>query len=438
MAIRYDELITGLKRRLPSHRLAVVARDISFIRRLRCIRPGKFVWAVVLSRFGHGRPGFAEARQWYERLGGARLWPRPFQMRFKQTTVVPLFEKAFETAVVGWRSGRRVPHALSKWFADVVLWDSTLIQLPDALQRPFKGLRSAAASLKVTLAISAFGRVPLFARMGAGTDNDHRLFPPLEQFRPRTLWVFDAGFVAYRRFQEIDGAAQKFLCPMRSNGNAIILALHRGPAAARRGVNRAPGRVRLRDVLPVGKRINAVWDLDVTLFTRWKHRVHARLVIVPGPGGVQHPYLTNLDRTPWSGELIRELYRLRWQVELVFKELKQDLNLTAIPTKDPNAAQVFAWASLIALGISREVGAWLVPGPVIAGLAARLRPALITRALRATVRILAHILTAPAAVVQPLVGLFREELLREAASSETKRDDSFARLATLLHASAAA
>jgi hypothetical protein len=96
MAIRYDELIPRLKRLLPARLLGHIARDVGFIERLRAIRGSRFVWAVVLSRFGSGIPGFAEARHWNERLGGARLWPRPFQMRFKKPAVVDLFERAFE------------------------------------------------------------------------------------------------------------------------------------------------------------------------------------------------------------------------------------------------------------------------------------------------------------------------------------------------------
>jgi hypothetical protein len=36
--------------------LGQVARDVQFIERLRAIRASRFVWAVVLSRFGSGIP----------------------------------------------------------------------------------------------------------------------------------------------------------------------------------------------------------------------------------------------------------------------------------------------------------------------------------------------------------------------------------------------
>jgi Transposase DDE domain len=433
MAIRYDELIPRLKRLLPPRLLGRIARDVQFIERLRAIRASRFVWAVVLSRFGSGIPGFAEARRWYERLGGARLWPRPFQMRFKQPEVVDLFEQAFEEAVEPWRTCRRGPrHPLARWFPDVVAWDSTLVQVADGLRPVFKGTRGAKASLKVALGISVFGR----------HRHDMLVFPRLEAFRKGTLWLFDKGFVAYDRLRDVDAAGQYFLCPMRLNGNAAIERIRLAPAKARRRLKVARSEVWLRTLLPRKKRIGRNWDLDVVVWpktmARSRQQVRARLVIVPGPDGEQRPYLTNLPADRWNPAFLREAYRLRWQVELVFKELKQDLNLRAVPTKDRYAVQVFAWASLIALALSRAVSTWLQPLATLVGLAAEIRPALVTRALRGAVRFLAEALIASATRVATFLRLFAEDVLREARTGEREREDSFARLRALTPLRAAA
>jgi hypothetical protein len=439
MAIRYDELIPRLKRLLPARLLGQVARDVRFIERLRAIRAGRFVWAVVLSRFGSGIPGFAEARHWYERLGGDGLWPRPFQMRFKKPAVVSLFERAFEEAVRPWRErSSRARHPLARWFPDVVAWDSTLIQVADDLRRVFKGARGAKASLKIGLAISVFGRLPLLARFIAGHRHDMLVFPPLEAFRKGTLWLFDKGFVAYDRLRDIDAAGQFFLCPMRLNGNAVVKHARLAPRHAGRVLKNASEEVWLRTLLPRAKKIGRCWDLDVVVWpkttTRSCQPVRARLVIVPGPDGEQRPYLTNLPPARWTPGFLREAYRLRWQIELVFKELKQDLNLRAVPSKDPHAVQVFAWASLIALALSRAVAAWLQPLATLVGLAANVRPALVSRALRGAIRFLAEALLATAAQVGLFLRLLAEDVLRQARTGGHEREDSFARLHALIPA----
>jgi len=156
------------------------------------------------------------------------------------------------------------------------------------------------------------------------------------------------------------------------------------------------------------------------------------LIIVAGPQGTQRPYLTDLAATHWTPDALRELYRLRWQVELLFKELTQDLNLGVLPTKDPHAVQIFVWASLIALAVSRTVSACFHPLRLSVGLAAHLRPRLVTRALRATIRLLAAALTGPRHLARLLLPHFVSELLRDIYSPDTERPDSFSRLRPLL------
>lgn len=438
MSVRYDRLVPALKTLLPDDTLSWLGRALAFIRRLREIEASLFVWSVVLSRFGSGRPAFEQARQWYERLGGASIWRRPFQMRFKTPAAVRLFEQAFRTAVTPWRDPRqrRARHPLQRCFPDIVVWDSTVMQVADSLKKVFKGTRSARASLKACLAISVFGLLPLFAEVGAGNRHDMVLFPPLHLFQRGTLLLFDKGFACYARLREIVEAGHHYLCPMRLNGNALIVKVRSAPAYVHKALRRHPEGIFLRDILSAKKRLGRAWDLDVLVRPQAnaadKTWIHTRLVIVPGPEGKQHPYLTSLAAQLWKPLALRELYRLRWQIELVFKELKQSLNLEALPSSDRHAVQVLVWASLLALALSRCVATWIQPLALMTGLASRTRPHLITRALRATVRLLGHALAAPARRAIVYLRLLADELLREARSLETAREDSFQRLLPIL------
>jgi hypothetical protein len=314
--------------------------------------------------------------------------------------------------------------------------------LPTHFGERFKGARGAASSLKVLLTISVFGLVPLHGELVAGNHHDMTLFPRLDLFVKGTLMLFDKGFVAYDRLRQIQAAALQYLCPMRLNGNAIVLRAHRAPKYVREALRRHPEGVWLRDLLPADKRISKPWDLEVALWpktqARQRQQVPSRLVIVPGPKNAQRPYLTSLAVRAWPPRALAELYRLRWQVELVFKELKQDLNLEAIPTRDPHAAQIFVWASLMALALSRTVTMWLVPLASLVGLGARVRPAVITRALRAHVGVLGRALTAAARDALKLLHLLADDLLAEARQLQPTRTDSFRRLTLLMPGAAAA
>jgi len=57
-------------------------------------------------------------------------------------------------------------------------------------------------------------------------------------------------------------------------------------------------------------------------------------------------FLTN--RTDWSARTVAELYRARWQVELLFKELKQTLQLSDFVGTNENAVRWQVWVALLA------------------------------------------------------------------------------------------
>ena len=442
MRSNYAELIPALKRMLPADSLALVARTISFIRRLRELQASVFVWAVVMSRFGHGRPGFEQARQWYRRLSGKMLAPRPFQLRFRSEAAVSLFANAFAQAVQPWLDAPRRPsHPLERRFPDIVTWDISPVQVDDTLRRFYKGTRHMQAALKVVLAVSVYGLLPLYALIVPCNTQDVSLFPPWTIFRPGTLFLFDKGFAAYLRIQELVGGGHHFLCPMRWDGNPIVLQVHDAPSHVRTALRKRPDGVPLRELLDKTKRIKRSWDLHVRLIP-WgqaqtsakRHWIYARLVIVPGPKGKQRPYLTNLKPSEWAPNVLRELYRLRWQVELVFKELKQHLNLETMPSKDHHAVKVFAWASLIALALSRAVTHVLTPDLTKIGLERPMRLMLITRALRANARLLGQALVAPCKKAYVLVQTLFHEIRTEARPQNVLRSDSFDRLRILLAA----
>ncbi|MBU8901057.1 transposase [Corallococcus sp. M34] len=126
---------------------------------------------------------------------------------------------------------------------------------------------------------------------------------------------------------------------------------------------------------------------------------------------------------------------MRWQVELVFKGLKQHLNLDAMPSNTRHVVQLFVWAALLALVRSRTVAGWLQPLATLVGLAAKVRPILVSRALQGAVQLLARVLTAQASQIGALLRLLIVEAVSEVRTPNVRREDSFRRLRPLLPAS---
>lgn len=434
MSLGYDKLAPALKRLLPDPALGQLGRAVGFIRRLRTIQASLFVMSVVMSRFGHGRPGFEAARQWYERLGGPSLGRRPLQLRFKNRSAVHLMEGVFEMAVAHLQGNRRrIDHPLARRLPDIAVIDSTTARVDDSLRDVFKGTGrkwggEGAALVKVLLTISAFGGLPLHAMLAPGALHDAKLFPPLVAFAKGTLLLFDKGFFSHDLLARIAGTGLHFLCPMKRMCNPRIVGAAQAPRRVRAALLvRGDAGLSLREVLDREGKVTSWWDLDVV----FGKRVAARLIIKPGPDGVHRAYITTLSREEWPMRSLPELYRLRWQVELVFKELKQDINLERVPTKDRHAAQVLLWASLIALAVSRTVSAALYPSTDRLGLARRVRPALVTRSLRAMACWLGTALTLPARAGAAIFKTIAREVERGLSATRPDREDSFMRLIPL-------
>jgi hypothetical protein len=72
----------------------------------------------------------------------------------------------------------------------------------------------------------------------------------------------------------------------------------------------------------------------------------------PDTGGL---YVTNLPSRHFSAEEIAEIYRLRWEIELLFKELKTTCRLEQLPSSREEVVLTLLYATLLALLVTRAI-----------------------------------------------------------------------------------
>lgn len=72
--------------------------------------------------------------------------------------------------------------------------------------------------------------------------------------------------------------------------------------------------------------------------------------------------LTNLPPSEWPMALVLQLYRFRWQVELVFKRLKGVIRLNELRCKDPELAQVYLLGKLLGVIFIERIQLQLAAG----------------------------------------------------------------------------
>ena len=153
------------------------------------------------------------------------------------------------------------------------------------------------------------------------------------------ILLLDLGYFKYLFFDRIDRYGGYFVSRLKRkrNANPLIVAANR----KWRGNSIDVVGKRLRDVLPLLKR--EVLDVEVEVKFKLKRRKYRgkqsmvnrrfRLVCVFNKeSGKYHTYLANIPVEILAAEDIARLYAARWEIELIFKELKSHYHMVQIPS----------------------------------------------------------------------------------------------------------
>ena len=165
-----------------------------------------------------------------------------------------------------------------------------------------------------------------------------------------TLTLFDLGYIDIARFVDAIQRGADFLTRLKSNHNPVIVRVHTGKG------DRVKARgMRLEEALVQGVLLDekGALDLDVLLKADGTS-VTARVVAeLSAKDGEFHWYLTSVGRDVLSIDDVVEAYRLRWYIELFFKQLKSGAGLDTILASRPGAVAALVYAKVIALCLAR-------------------------------------------------------------------------------------
>ena len=165
-----------------------------------------------------------------------------------------------------------------------------------------------------------------------------------------TLTLFDLGYIDIGRFVDAIHCGADFLTRLKSNHNPVIARVHTGKG------DRVKARgMRLEDALVQGVLLDEKGALDLDVFLEAKGKsVTARVVAELSAEDAEfHWYLTSVNRDILSIDDIVEAYRLRWYIELLFKQLKSGAGLDTILASRPGAVAALVYAKVVALCLAR-------------------------------------------------------------------------------------
>jgi len=204
--------------------------------------------------------------------------------------------------------------------------DTTIIELCASVFDWARFVRTKGA-IKLHLQLDHQGCLPCWALITDGEVNDVRVAQMLT-FAPGTIVAIDRGYLDYALYQRWTMADVGFVTRPRTN--MLYTVLERRPRPAR-------GPVLADEVI----RLTSLHAAD-------RCTVPLRQVMIWDP--VQQrslTFLTNLMHL--AASTIAAIYKERWQIELLFKALKQHLKIKTLVGTSENAVQVQIWIALIAM-----------------------------------------------------------------------------------------
>lgn len=212
--------------------------------------------------------------------------------------------------------------------------DSTTIQLfSDILQgagrNKLDGSRKK-GGIKVHALMNAFSGVTDFVRITAAKKHDQQFLYQLKL--PEKSWiVFDKAYTTYRQFSKWSSQKIWFVTRMKDNAD-----FHVTKVLIDRTKKRMPHGVIKEQLITVAVKENG----NVV------ERLKLRRIIFKAKDGKTFIYMTNNFSLPASQ--IAAIYKSRWMIELLFKQIKQNFPLRYFWGESPNAIKTQVYCVLIA------------------------------------------------------------------------------------------
>ena len=228
--------------------------------------------------------------------------------------------------------------------------DATLIELCASVF-DWAQYRRTKGAVKLHLLLDHQGLLPSFALITEGRVHESRVARSL-RFEPGTIVVFDRGYTDYDWFASLDTDGVFFVTRMKDNADYGVVERRSVPEH---------GAVRRDEIIFLYKAARTGnYDLFLRRIEVWDETQQRTLV-----------FLTN--HRGFAASTIAAVYRQRWQIELFFKALKQNLRIKTFVGTSPNALQIQIWTALIALLVLKYLQLRARFGWSLSNLAALLR-----------------------------------------------------------------
>jgi len=354
-----DDIPRSLEALFPQETVERIARETGFTKRKRKIEPYPFFWNLVLGFGVQLQRTLESLRKGYGEMASIEVCQSSWHDRFNPETVDFLRANVKSAMQQMATETNRTLSTKMKWVDDILIQDSSIVRLSAALMKEYPATRSRknAAGLKVSMLVSAVASSPQTVTIHAERVHETKTLKIGPWVKNKVLLI-DLGFFKHQMFARIQENGGYFLTRLKGNSNPLFLSTLR---TYKGNTIELEGK-RWKEVKDKIKREVLDAEVEVTFSRRVyngkksKDAMPFRLVAIYNHDAKKyHVYITNIPPDALCAEDIAELYRVRWDIEMIFKELKSKYSLDAITSANPDVVEGLIWVGILTLLVSRRL-----------------------------------------------------------------------------------
>ena len=218
-------------------------------------------------------------------------------------------------------------------FEKLFIFDSTTIKLfSDVMKgvgRNPKNEGKKKGGLKVHMLIDAHSQTPTFVKISEAKSHDKNFIHYLN-LAPHSMIVFDRAYNDYHQFARFTETKINFVCRLKKNAVYEV-------------VQELYSKTQLNLEFGVSKEEHI--HLKYTQEKQEKTLCLRKVTYLDEKGRV-YEFITNNFKI--SNQEVALIYKIRWQIELLFKKLKQNFQLHYFYSETENGIKTQIWITLIA------------------------------------------------------------------------------------------
>jgi hypothetical protein len=328
-----------------------LGKAVKFSQRNRSITPSRIALAFMEVLSCSKAESIADIQRGFNGLFGLNVQYKPFHNQLSKKQFSEFMRQLFlqileQLACRALSFDKDSPFAR---FSNIVLQDGTSFAVHPRLSEHYPGrfhsTHPAAVELHVSMDLlsESVEQVILTADSAA----EAQFLPAPENLRG-CLLMADRGYFKKAYFQQLIENEAFFIIKGKSSMNPQVDRVITDDGKEIKAWRDSPLK-KLKGKL----RKNGPMDMDIHWTSR-NENIPCRLIVTWNPEIKAYQYLlTNLPRDEFTVSDVIEAYRLRWQIELLFKEWKSYANLAVFKTSKDTLLDGLIWASLCAATLKR-------------------------------------------------------------------------------------